>query len=96
MLTALRNEILTEAVEGRKAVPEWVALQTTRLYRYYTRKGFSHNDALAAAQREMMTIMDEALEIRKRRKDQLKTDIAAWCVIVLGVLACIGWWLLWV
>lgn len=91
----IRDEILRDAVEGHKAVPEWVAMQTVRLYQEQVAAGLSDADALATAQREMIGIMNEALEIRRARKQRLKTDLAAWFVVAIGVLACVGWYLLW-
>jgi hypothetical protein len=93
----LRDEILRDAVEGTKCVPEWVAYQTVRLYREQVAAGLSHDAAVDAAQREMVAIMNDALRIRREQKwDALWRDhIAPWCVVILGALACIGWWLLW-
>lgn len=93
---ALREEILLKAVEGGPEItPEWVAFQTTRIYRVYRNKGRSHDDSLKMAKLEMLLIKEEALRIRKTDRRKRMTDIAAWCVVILGVLACIGWWLLW-
>ncbi|TMV49331.1 hypothetical protein FE783_12510 [Paenibacillus mesophilus] len=88
----LHDEILQEAVTGSKCTPEWAAMQTVKLYRQWSNKGLPHHDALEAAKSEMRVITTEALRLRRKR---LKNDLAAWCVVILGVLACMGWWLLW-
>lgn len=91
-MQTLRNEILQEAVAGQ-VNPEWVALQMVRLYREHIRAGMSHEKALEAAKREMSNIKDEALRIRK--KDVWREQVAPWFVIVMGGLACYGWWVWW-
>jgi hypothetical protein len=88
----LHDEILQEAIDGKECTPEWAAMQTVRLYRQWSSNGLPHAEALEAARTEMRMIADEALQVRKRRR---KNDLAAWCVVILGVLACVGWWLLW-
>jgi len=89
----LRDEILERAVDGTDCTPEWTALQTIRLYRRWMDQGLHHDEALAAAKWEMQEIAREAMRIR--RKKLLRDVVAPWCVIVLGGLACVGWWLLW-
>ncbi|PYI57002.1 hypothetical protein DLM86_00710 [Paenibacillus flagellatus] len=89
----VRDDILREAIDGTGCTPEWAALQTIRLFRHYEDAGLSHDDALAAAKVEMQAIAAEALRIRRRERFQ--TTVAPWCVIVLGTMACVGWWALW-
>lgn len=89
----LREEILKKAVDGEGITPEWVAYQTTRLYRQYQEQGRPHNECLKLARIEMLLIKDEALRIRRR--EHFLTALAPWCVVVLGTMACVGWWLLW-
>lgn len=89
----LHDEILQEAIDGTGCNEEWVSLQTVRLYRQHTMEGLSHNAAIDAAKQEMQEITAKALRIRRR--DQLQAAIAPWCVVVLGALACVGWWYLW-
>lgn len=89
----LHDEILQEAVDGIGCNEEWVALQTVRLYRQRTMEGLSHNTAIDAAKQDMQDITTKALQIRRR--ERLQAEVAPWCVIVLGALACVGWWYLW-
>lgn len=88
----LHDEILREAIEGKQCTPEWTAMQTVRLYQQWSAQGLPHPEALEAARVEMKMIADEALSIRKNRR---KNDLVAWYVVMLGVLACVGWWMLW-
>lgn len=90
---SIREEILAEAISGTGCTPEWAALQTVRLYRRNIADGQQHEVALAAARQEMEEIAAEAL--RLRREAVWREHIAPWCVVVLGALACVGWWYLW-
>lgn len=86
---SLREEILREAITGKKCTVNWTAHQTFRLYQEWKRQGLPREDAIIAAKTQMQEIAAEALHIRQKRR---RNDLAAWYVIVLGVLACIGWW----
>jgi hypothetical protein len=88
----LHDEILEQAIDGTKCTREWTTMQTVKLYRQWSNEGLPHHEALEAAKSEMQVITAEALRIRRKR---LKNDLAAWFVVVLGVLACVGWWLIW-
>lgn len=88
----LRDRILSKAVSGKGCTDQWVALQTLDLYREWIRQGLPHEDALQAAKSEMQSITSEALAIRRKRR---RSDLAAWCVVLMGILACVGWWQLW-
>lgn len=92
-----RQEILQEAVEGNRTVPDWVAMQTLRLYREQIAAGLPHQEAVAVAQQQMIDILNDADQIRRRQRlERLWRDqIAPWGVIVLGVAACVGWYFLW-
>jgi len=90
---SIRDEILTAAIDGRECTPTWAAEQTIRLYRRNVVDGLPHEDAVAAAKQEMAEIAAEAL--RQRRNRFIAQHIAPWAVVVLGTLACIGWYLLW-
>lgn len=89
----LRDEILQDAITGTECTEEWVTLQTVRLYRQHTMEGLSHHAAIDAAKQDMQEITAKALRIR--RWDRLQAAVASWCVVVLGALACVGWWYLW-
>ncbi len=41
-----------------------------------------------------VTINGKPMKAKEERKPC--SDFAGWCVIILGVLAAYGWWMLWV
>ena len=90
-----RDEILQEAINGTECTPEWVAQQTVKLYREYMEQGYSHDESLLRARREMYALAAEAMQIRRNRKELWKDRIAPWLVILGGIALVIGWWNLW-
>ena len=92
----MREQIVKEAMKGEHITPEWVAMQTVKLYRQNVLQGMSHEEALHMAKQEMKEISGEVISRRKMNAREIwREHIAPWLVIIIGILACIGWWNLW-
>lgn len=90
---SMREEVLRDTVNVKVPDREWVAGQMVKLYRSYILEGMSDKEAVQRAKEEMEKITGEAIAIRRQRGRS--SNIEAWFVIILGALACYGWWILW-